>query len=371
MSDMKTLRVCLSSELPDILHRSSDFIYFAYDKLALYCGQDEVSENFAIATELPEEQVEDMMYILNTDGSVHRKVDYEDTVIATIEDPDQIDILRKAGTLFYVDNNRRYFDSQDRTLTLPFTDGAYELAVAMKEQQKFTNDTIIKYNEDTERFEMYGPDIGDFEDYSKPFRGGETKSVKVKVDGPRITADVKVSSAAGNIIRASSDGLFAKTQNKVDVTTFNKWKSDMDDFKAYAKDVLDKINAEVAELQDLVTPEKISADIQEIVQSRFSTIQTALDNYQAIYNAMGNIETEVMNYCLTAYANEVNKLDAELETNSNWNDLDSSSYTYTEEADYYQKERDAIPEMSQKDIELILAAAAAAAIGAVVIDPNI
>lgn len=369
MADMKTLRVCLSSELPDILHRSSDFIYFAYDKLALYCGQDEVSENFAIATAIPEEQIDGMIYILNTDGSVHRKTDYTDHTIATIEDPDQITILRKAGTLFYVDNNRRYFDSQDRTLTLPFTDGAYELAVAMKEQQKFTNDTIIKYNEDTERFEMYGPDIGDFEDYSKPFRGGETKSVKVKVDGPRITADIKVSNAAGNILRSSSDGLFAKTQDKVDITTFNRWKSDMDDFKAYAKDVLDKINAEVAELQDLVTPEKISADIQEIVESRFATIQTALDNYQAIYNAMSDIETQVMNYCLNAYAEESYKLDTLLETNSNWNNLDNSAHTYTEEADYYQKERDAIPELSQTDVELILAAAVNA-LGAVIVDPN-
>ena len=64
---MKTLRVCLSSELPDVLERSSDYLYFAYDKLILYSGQNEVSENFAIATEIPEAQIEGMIYILNTD----------------------------------------------------------------------------------------------------------------------------------------------------------------------------------------------------------------------------------------------------------------------------------------------------------------
>ena len=358
MADIKTLRVCLSSELPDILHRDSDYLYFAYDKLALYCGQDEVSENYAIAEEVPEEQIDGMLYILSSDGSVHRKIDYVDTIVANIEDETQISILKKAGTLYYIDNNRRYFDSQQRTLTLPYTDGTYELAVAMKDNQVFDNNTLIKYNEDTEQFEMYSGSGDDFIDYSKPFRGKETSTVKVNVDGPKISANIKVSKALGNILRATS-----KTYDKVSIETFEVWKKDVDDFKAYAKDILDKINNEIEHLEELVTEETIEADIYEIVSNRFGDIQEALDNYEDFYNILTDIQTRVMDYAISMYTNEVAKLDSLLEENSNWDELDDTASTYIPEVDYFEKEKSCLyPELTNKEVKTILAAASMAAI---------
>ena len=45
---MKTLRVCLSSDLPGLLDRNPDYLYFLYDKLFLYSGQNILDVNFSI-----------------------------------------------------------------------------------------------------------------------------------------------------------------------------------------------------------------------------------------------------------------------------------------------------------------------------------
>ena len=138
---MKTLRVCLSSDLPGLLDRNPDYLYFLYDKLFLYSGQNMIDVNFVITERIPDidDQVPGMIYILNTDGSVHRKVDYVDTVVAEIEEDSQIELLRKAGTMYYVNSDHRYMDSQRRTLTLPYNNGNYELAVAAKNDAKTKN----------------------------------------------------------------------------------------------------------------------------------------------------------------------------------------------------------------------------------------
>ena len=135
---MKTLRVCLSSDLPGLLDTNPDYLYFLYDKLFLYSGQNMLTVNFSIVNEIPniEDQVPGMIYILNTDGTVHRKVDYVDTIVAEIEDDSQVELLKKAGTMYYVNSDHRYLDSQRRILTLPYNDGNYELAVAAKNDAK-------------------------------------------------------------------------------------------------------------------------------------------------------------------------------------------------------------------------------------------
>lgn len=332
---MKTLRVCLSSELPDVLERSSDYLYFAYDKLILYSGQNEVSENFAIATEIPEAQIEGMIYILNTDGSVHRMIDYVDSTIAEIEDSDQIELLEKAGTLFYVDNNRRYLDSQKRVLTLPFNDGNYELSVAMKNDEVFNNNTVLKYSEDSGSFEISSD--SSFEDYTDNLNPGTTNSAKVNINGSTISVDVKVSSEPNNILKATSTGLYAKTYNKVDVTTFEEWKKVIDEFKQYAQDVLDKINAEIGEATSLVTPEKIYEDEYNILKDKFATIQTAFDRYSAIAGSIDDIQSEVVAYAVAQFTEISERLDGIIEQNTEWEDLDSAASTYKHEIDYFER----------------------------------
>lgn len=345
---MKTLRVCLSSELPDLLERNPDFLYFTYDKLFLYSGQNLLDVNFVITHEIPDSQVIGLIYILDTDGSVHRKFDYVDEKIAEIEDESQIELLKKAGTMYYIDANHRYMDSQRRTLTLPYNNGNYELTVAAKNDAVFNNNTILKYNEKNNRFEMFGEQDEEFIDYSKPFRGKETNSVKVNVDGPKISAKIKISNSVGNILKLASDGLYVKPLGWVDSDTFEKWSNDVSDFKKYAQNILDRIDAEIADVEQLVTKDAIHKEVMDQLEPKYPTIDTAIENYQQIVDSLDDIEAKVLDYSSTSIHNAYTNIDNKLEENSAWDNLDDSHNTYKHEVDYYNKaEKYYYPELTK------------------------
>lgn len=352
----KTLKVCLSSEFPDILKRKENYIYFLYDKLELYFGQNRLSEDFAITNKIPEQPVPGMIYILNTDGSVHRQVDYSDITIATIESKDQIELLQKAGTIFYINNNKRYMDSQRRTLTLPFNNGNYELSVAMKNEQIFDNNTILKYNEKTKRFEVYGDLDEEFIDYSKPFRGGETNSVKIKADGPSLKANVKISALMNNMLKAASDGLYVFTKDKVDRKEYEEWADTINEFQQYSKDVIDRIESDLSHLQEVASEEAIHNEIMNILISKYPTIEEALAKYQEIVDSLSNIETNVMNYSTSEILNTKNEIDKGINKACEWEDLNDIS-DYTQEIDYYQRSKEYLsPELTDEEVQIILAA---------------
>lgn len=345
---MKTLRVCLSSELPDLLERNPDFLYFTYDKLFLYSGQNLLDVNFVITHEIPDSQVIGLIYILDTDGSVHRKFDYVDEKIAEIEDESQIELLKKAGTMYYIDANHRYMDSQRRTLTLPYNNGNYELTVAAKNDAVFNNNTILKYNEKNNRFEMFGEQDEEFIDYSKPFRGKETNSVKVNVDGPKISAKIKISNSVGNILKLASDGLYVKPLGWVDSDIFEKWSNDVSDFKKYAQNILDRIDAEIADVEQLVTKDAIHKEVMDQLEPKYPTIDTAIENYQQIVDSLDDIEAKVLDYSSTSIHNAYTNIDNKLEENSAWDNLDDSHNTYKHEVDYYNKaEKYYYPELTK------------------------
>ena len=334
---MKTLRVCLSSELPAPGDRSSDYLYFTYDKLYLYNGQNLMSDNFAISSEIPEAQVTGMIYILDTDGSVHRKVDYSDEVIAEIEDSSQIDLLKKAGTMFFVNADHRYIDSQRRSLTLPFTDGTYELNVSAKNDAVYDNNTILKFNEKTNKFEMYSDTSEDFIDYSKAIRGGSTSTVDMNVSGPRLYGNIKVSSMTGNILKKSSDGLFAKSDNLLERDEFNEWVNNTTDFRKYAIDVLTRLEHELNATKELVNKDTILMEIMQQLSARYPGIETALENYDDFKATLDAIETDIMTYAETNITEIRNYLYGEMDTNSAWNDLDDASSTFEHEVNFYEK----------------------------------
>lgn len=357
---MKTLRVCLSSDLPGLLDRSPDYLYFLYDKLFLYSGQNMIDVNFAIVSSIPaiDDQVPGMIYILDTDGSVHRKVDYVDTVVAEIEEDSQIELLKKAGTMYYVNSDHRYMDSQRRTLTLPYNDGNYELAVAAKNDAKFNNNTILKFNEKSQRFEMYGEQDEEFIDFSKPFRGKTTNTAEVIVDGPKIMAMVRISNAVGNILKAASDGLLVKSFGFVDRETFDEWTKYVDDFKRHAQDILDKIDAELSGVKELITPEYIHQEIMAELIQKYPDIETALENYQQVADSLGEIENAVMTYASNTIINASNSIDNKLETYSDWDNLDDSHDTFTHECNYYEKAKEYYyPEMRKSEYIAIIGTA--------------
>lgn len=347
---MKTLRVCLSGDLPELLKRDPDYLYFVYDKLYLYAGQNLLDVNVAIVSEIPEEQIIGLIYILDTDGSVHRKTDYEDVTIAEIEDSSQIELLKKAGTMYYINADHRYMDSQRRTLTLPYNNGNYELSVAAKNDAKFNDNTILKYNTDKNRFELYSEQDEEFIDFSKPFRGKETSTVKMIADGPKLSANIKISSMIGNLLKASSDGLYIKSNGLVDRETFDKWTEDVDEFKKYAHDILDKVDSELAEAQKLVTTEAITKEINDQLIYKYPDIETAISNYDKVVEELDGMQDEIISYSSNAVSTAANKIDSTIEKYSSWDELDSSHYTYANEVNYYEKaEKYYYQELSAKE----------------------
>ena len=334
---MKTLRVCLASELPDELDRSPEFLYFAYDKLYLYSGQNYLEDNFAIVDAIPEDPVYGMLYILNTDGSVHRIIDYTDIKIAEIEDASQISLLQKAGTMFYINARHRYIDSQRRVLTLPFTDGTYELNASTKNETVYDENTILKYNPETDRFEVYGDTAEDFIDYSKPFRGSTTNSAEIKVDGPRIVANVRLSETENNLLKATSDGLYIDANGCVSKTEFDQWVNDVFDMKTTSEELMRRVKEELDGLEEIITPEYINSKIHQELVAKYSTIDTALANYETYVANLSTIENNLITY---AAENIIGARDQILQKVTNYQaleDLDNSATTFTHEIDYYEK----------------------------------
>lgn len=355
MADIKTLRVCVSSQLPSLENRDPNYIYFTYDKLLLYQGTNLLSDSFAITDSVPEQPVYGMLYIL-TDGTIHKIIDYSDIIIAKIENEDQIPLLKKAGTAFYANADHRYLDLRSRAMVLPFSNGSYELAVSMKNDIQIDDNTQIKYNTDNERFEIYGGGATPFIDYSKKFRGGQTKSAKIDINGYKIQADVKLSAAVDNILRIASDGLYAKTADKIDVGTFNAWADQITEFRKYATQILDNISAELITMTHLVSVDKITSDIKELTEARFPTVQEALEKYQEIVSVLDMLETAVMNYAISRMTSTSNILTEGLKTTSTWGELDNASKEYKEEVPYYDRTSGKkVP--SSKEMYLIASAA--------------
>ena len=351
----KLLYVCLAKDLPLIDERQSDYIYFTYDDLQIYLGNADypISSNFAIVENMPEKPVPEMIYIL-LDGTIHQYIDYRDITVATIYSEDMIPLISKAGTTYFINSDSRYIDKQTRTLTLPFNNGTYELSVNADTELKFNNNTVIRYNEETERFEISGDYSNtsggnsneDYEEYSKYLKGKNTNTVNTSIDGSRINANVNISQAFGNMLLAASDGLYVRSDNKVDETEFEAFKKDFKDFKSYAYAILDNVGAQLEFLEGIITREGITNEILNQLSARYDNIERALENFDEIRTKLDNIESDAMSYSVNTTNNAIEEIDSGLQTASSWEDLDEDVSEYTHEVNYYDKYNNWTKELS-------------------------
>ena len=165
MPDLKTLKVCLSSELPLITERDPNTIYFLYDKLLVFLGQSLYNDPYAIVEAIPENPVFNMLYFDLSDGKVKAYIDYSITEIAEVETPEQLEILKQSGTTFFVNSEKRYLDLRRRTVTLPYQNGTYMLTVDLANNLKFDENTVLGFNPETNCFEV----IGKYDDFDMVF----------------------------------------------------------------------------------------------------------------------------------------------------------------------------------------------------------
>ena len=158
---MKTLRVCHSRDLPSIHDRDINYIYFLYDKLEVFIGQNYYSDPYAIVESFPSLPVAEMLYFCIDDGKIRARVSLVETEIAEIESPEQLEILKQAGTTFFVNSDRRYLDVKSKLITLPYNNGTYELTLSLANDLKIDENTVIAFNPETQQFEI----VGDIQDY--------------------------------------------------------------------------------------------------------------------------------------------------------------------------------------------------------------
>ena len=349
MATIKTLRVCLSAEIPTTDKRDSNYIYFAYDKLLLYQGVNLLDDNFAIVDKVPDQPVYGMMYILTSDGSIHQIIDYTDTTLAKIENSSQLAILKKIGTSFFVNADHRYIDQRSRAVVLPYTNGTYDLTIEPRNDQVFDDNTALRYNTQDEEFQIYSDNGQPWIDYSKRFRGGTTRTVALRVTGHKILAEIRLSKNSDNLLKAASDGLYVKGGDKLDKDTFNKWVQNVSDFRKHANDVLDNIDTEIKNMTEMVSPDNITKNIKELTEAKFPTIQEALDNYKSLQQKIQDIETEIINYASSRFNEESTIIQNKINNYASWEDLDDIVDEYV---------------LTEDDISVILSAAVSSYIAA-------
>lgn len=327
MASLKTLIVCLSSDLPSEDNRDPECIYFVYNTLELYMGKPLFGENFCIVDSMPTDEPNvDQVYICLDDGYVKVYDDYGTHLIAHIQSDEMLDVLRRAGTSYFFNSKERYIDNTDRTFVLPFNDGQFNMVVDFYEDTVIDETTIIKYNPETGHFEISSA-VNNEALAKSGLIGGETDTAKITVDGGKIKGDVKISSGDGNIIKVAPDGIYAGVRNKVTQQEYNSWKEAISNYRVTLEASIATIEQQLEDLENIVSKEVVQEMVQEKLEEVIPFIEDAIMKYDALSNKVDEVLVEAEHYADV----EVNEARIEIEEIIEealahpWGDLDHQS----------------------------------------------
>lgn len=319
MNGLRILRVCLSSELPDISQRSPNYIYFLYDKLMLFMGQSIYNDPYCIVDVFPDDPITGILYIESASGNVLSYIDGVIVQIAEIESDEQRDHLYLSGSTFFVNADKRYLDIQRRVITLPYLNGNYVLTVDAANDLKLDQNTTLRFNPETNQFELDGNSAG-IKPFKKEYNGKETESTFTNVDDYTIYTDLKISPAFDNILKILKDGLYASATDRVPVKEFNTWKKSFENYKINMESYLNELAAKINSTSGEVSPDSINKKIQDALEKVYPEIQDALDEFSSISNRFGGIEKRCKDYTDTRFnesAKDLNNAIIEA-TNNPW-----------------------------------------------------
>lgn len=320
---MKTLRVCHSSELPSIHERDINYIYFLYDKLEVFLGQNYYSDPYAIVETLPESPVAEMLYFCLDDGKVRSIVCHEEKVLAEIESEEQLEILKQAGTTFFVNSDRRYLDVKTKLISLPFKNGTYELTLNLANDLKIDENTVIGFNPETQEFEI----IGDIQDYdlvfTRKYRGKDTDSVSTHVEDHKISGNVKVNPAYDNIIRETPAGLYASVDDRVSSEVFEAWVDKFKDYKEDMEEFIIEITDLIERAEEIISSDTIARKIMECLSVVYPEIDEALANYDEYAEKIDELDSGIYNYADEKFSESEGELIEIINnaTNDPWDDF--------------------------------------------------
>lgn len=295
---MKTLRVCHSRDLPSLHERDINFIYYLYDKLEIFMGQNYYSDPYAIVESYPQSDriVAGMLYFCLDDGYVRARVNLEDKQIAMIESDAQLEILKQAGTTFFVNADRRYLDTKTKLISLPFKNGTYELTVRLANDLKIDENTVIGFNPETQEFEI----IGKIQDYdlvfSRGYKGKDTDTVKTIVEDHKISGEIKINPNPDNIIKTSKDGLYVNVNDRVSSVVFEDWSKRFATFNEEIEEFIEELADLIEAAEEIIATDSIARKIMESLRLVYPEIDEALANYDEYAEKIDALDTGIYRY---------------------------------------------------------------------------
>ena len=293
----KILRVCKSQELPPLYDRDPNYIYFVYDKMRLHFYQSFYTDPFSIVESMPpkEDAVENMLYII-LDGTMKTYIDYSIIDIGTIEDPAQIELLKQAGTIYFMNAESRYLDWQKRTLELPFQNGSYQLTLNLMRQLKIDKDTIIRFNEETNQFYIAGKEYQPDNrlDNIGKLGASYTTSVRTTVDQYRnwVKSDIRLAPDEDNDLLVKWNGLFINVSDHATQEDFDQLISAYQTYRAIINSYINELKDALQQVTGAVSNDTIGEKVLHTLETYKSTIDDMFDKYEDLAERTAALELE-------------------------------------------------------------------------------
>lgn len=307
---MKALIVCLSSDLPHSTNRDSNTMYFVYDKQVLYDGQSPYSSTFSIVQEMPSEPALDRFFIDLSDGLVKLKNDYQLLEYARVQTDEMWDVLRQAGTIHFFNSKQQYIDGQTRMLSVPFSNGAYQLTVDIPNDLLFNEKTILKYNPEVGAFEIYGETLDEDPLETTGWHGHNTDTVITKVEDGRIKAKVRISQADNNIIKVLDDGIYAYPHNTISQEEFDSWKKAYDDYKGLINYYIANIQEILDEAEEIISEEVVDRKIHAALELVIPDLEQAIAEFDELSQRLDEVYEYANTYADLAFDNAIEIMDS-------------------------------------------------------------
>lgn len=307
---MKALIVLLSSDLPHSTKRDSNTMYFVYDKQVLFDGQSPYSSNYSIVEEMPDKPALDRFFIDLSDGLVKIPEDYSIFEYARVQTQAMLDILIQAGTSHFFDSKQQYIDEQVRMLSVPFSDGAYQLVVDIPNDLLFNDQTILKYNSEIGAFEIYGETLNVDPLETTGWHGHTTDTVITKVEDGRIKGKVRISQSDNNIIKVLEDGIYAYPSNTISQEEFDSWKKAYDDYKGIINYYIQNIEEILAEAGEIISEEVVDQKIHDALEKVIPDLEEAIEKFDELAEKLDELYTYSEVYADNAMRDTIAILDS-------------------------------------------------------------
>lgn len=300
----RVLKIVNTHDFPLPFDRLPNYLYMVYDKMDMYLYQSRYSDPFSIVESIPEinVMVENMLYI-TLDGYMKTKWGNNIVELGTVEkvgeqiDPAQLAILRKVGTVYFMNAESRYLDVQTRMIHLPYQNGEYQLSLSLSKELLIDNDTLIKYNQETNQFEIMGNEFQPFKWLKDIYKyiSVTSKSIETYIEDGfnAIRSNLKISDTANNGITVLENGLFVNVGNFTDLSKYDKLVQAYYDYQVIIDHYIIELRNALNSLVVSITPEAVDEKIHEVLLAYEPTIDQMLDQYDDLAQRIEDLEVEV------------------------------------------------------------------------------